>query len=150
METRTILLTVHLGAVAAWIGAELVQHVLSPRLTREPLPTAAAWARQQLWLHQRYYPVPGVLTLVTGGLLVREGAWSWSAGFVWVGIGAIVGGVVLGRGGLGASARKRIAALEAGDGEAAAAIYRRSLPLAVIVTALPILALVAMVDKWMA
>ena len=103
-----------------------------------------------VWLHDTYYAVVGVTILVTGAALVQKSGWSWSSGFIWVGVGAVVGAAVLGGGGLGSLAKKRLAALEAGDAAGAGAARRRSLPLGLLVSALPLVAIFAMVEKWRA
>lgn len=107
-------------------------------------------ARQQAWMHDKYYAFVGVAILVTGALLVQKSGWSWSSGFVWVGIGAVLGGATLGGGGLGSLAKKRVAALEAGDATGAEAAKRRRLPLGLLVSALPLVAMFAMIEKWRA
>ncbi|MDP1818668.1 MAG: hypothetical protein Q8K58_02090 [Acidimicrobiales bacterium] len=101
MTTRALLLTLHIVSVAGWLGADFVVHALSPRLHREAEGVQAAWAGMQAWMHERYYPVVAVAVLATGILLVLDGDWSWSAGFIWVGVGAVVIGAVLGGGRLG-------------------------------------------------
>lgn len=150
MTTRTLLLTLHIASVTAWLGADILQYVIAPRLERAEPAVALAWTRVQVMLHDRYYAVVAVLILITGVLLVLDGSWSWSSGFIWVGISAIVGGAILGGGGLGGLAKKRLAALEAGDAATVSTIAKRYLPLSLVVTALPLIALLAMVDKWRA
>lgn len=150
MTSRTILLTLHLAFVAGWLGADLVVHVLEPRVRRGSTDVQAAWTRQLAWMHERYYAAIAVLVLATGVLLVLDGDWSWSSGFVWVGVGAIVGGATLGGGGLGALTKQRLTALEAGDAAGVERARRRMVPLSLVVTALPIVAILAMVDKWQA
>jgi hypothetical protein len=150
VTTRTLLLTLHVALAAAWIGADFAVHVLSPRLYKESTATQTSWARQILWLHEKYYAAVAVLILVTGVLLVLDGDWSWSSGFIWVGVGAIVGGATLGGGGLGSLAKRQLAGLEAGDSAAVAAARSRMVPLSLVVTALPIITVLAMVDKWKA
>ena len=75
--TRTLLLALHIASVAAWLGANFVQFVLSPRFARGPADIAAAWTRQTIWLGERYYSVVGALVAVSGVLLVLDGDWSW-------------------------------------------------------------------------
>jgi hypothetical protein len=150
VTTRTLLLTLHVALAAGWIGADFVVHVLSPRLYREAPATQLSWARQIEWLHAKYYAAVVVLLLITGVLLVLDGDWSWSSGFIWVGVGAIVGGATLGGGGLGSLAKKQVAGLEAGDAAAVAAARKSMVPLSLLVTALPIITVLAMVDKWKA
>ncbi len=150
MTTRTLLLTLHVALAAAWIGADFAVHVLSPRLYEESTATQTSWARQILWLHEKYYAVVAVLILVTGVLLVLDGDWSWSSGFIWVGVVAIIGGATLGGGGLGSLAKQQLAGLESGDSAAVAAARSRMVPLSLVVTALPVITVLAMVDKWKA
>jgi hypothetical protein len=148
--TRTLLLAVHIAGVAAWLGANFVQLVLSPRFARGPADVAAAWTRQTIWLGERYYNVVGALIAISGVLLVLDGDWSWSAGFVWVGISVVVIGGVLGVGFFGPLAKRRATALEAADGPGAAGAQTRIIRLAVLDTALVLTAVLAMVDKWQA
>ncbi len=148
--TRTLLLALHITGVGAWLGANFVQLVLSPRFARGPADVAAAWTRQTIWLGERYYAAVGALIAVTGVLLVLDGDWSWSAGFVWVGIGVVVAGAVMGVAFFGPLAHRRAAALESGDGPAAGRVQSRIVGLAVLDTALVLTAVLAMVDKWQA
>jgi hypothetical protein len=147
--TRTLLLALHITGVAAWLGANFVQLVLSPRFARGPAAVAAAWTRQTVWLGERYYIAAGVVIGVTGVVLVLDGDWSWSSGFIWVGIAVVVIGAVMGGAFFGPLAKQRAAALEAGDTPAADAAQGRIIPLAYLDTALVLIALLAMVDKWM-
>jgi hypothetical protein len=146
--TYTVLLALHITAVAAWLGANFVQLVLSPRFARGPADLAAAWTRQTIWLGERYYIAAGAVIAVTGVLLVLDGDWPWSAGFIAVGITVVVIGAVMGSVFFGPLAKRRAEALESGDGAAADAAQRRILPLAFLDTALVLIAILAMVDKW--
>ena len=148
MTTRTLLLTLHIVGVAAWLGANFMQLVLTPRFARVSSEVAAAWTRQTIWLGPRYYNAAGGLVGVTGVLLVLDGDWSWSAGFVWVGIAVLVAGAVMGGAFFGPWAERRATALESGDDATAAAAQRRTLRLALLDTALIVTAVLAMVDKW--
>jgi hypothetical protein len=148
MTTRTVLLVVHLIGVAGWLGADLVQYVVTPRLRRASRDVSVAWGRQQAWLHERYYAVTGMIVLLTGVALVVEVGWPWSTTFIWFGLAAIVGGAGLGRGVLRPMGLRQVDAIEAGDNAEAQAIERKARPLALVVTALPVLAIVAMVAKW--
>jgi hypothetical protein len=150
VTTREILLTLHIVFVAGWLGADIVQYAIVPRLDRDAPEVERGWARHALFLHQRYYPTVAMLVLISGVLLVLDGPWKWSSGFIWVGVGAIVLAAALGGGGLGGLAKKRSDALEAGDTATAAEIKRRAFPLSLAVTAIPIIAILAMVDKWQA
>lgn len=146
--TRTLLLALHLAAVAGWLGANFVQLALSPRFAKGPSDVAAAWTRQTIWLGERYYTAIGGLIAVTGVILVLDGDWSWSSGFIWVGIAVVAIGAAMGGLGFGPLAKQRAAALEAGDAPAADAAQSKIIPMALLDTALVLLAVLAMVDKW--
>ncbi len=148
MTSRTLLLFVHIASAAAWLGADFVQYGLAPRFARQGPEGSAAWGRAEVWLHERYYPAVVTLLLATGILLVLDGDWSWSSGFIWVGIGAVVLGTGLGGGRLGPLAKQQVAALDAGDAASARAVRRRMFPIQLVVTLVPLIALLAMVDKW--
>jgi type IV secretory pathway VirB2 component (pilin) len=148
MGTRTILLALHIAGAGAWLGANLVQLVVTPRLDRESAGVAAAWTRQQQLLGTRYYGPVGGLIAVTGVLLVLDGDWSWSSGFIWVGIAVVVIGAAMGVALFTPLADRRLAALEEGDRPAAAGALRTTLRLALLDSALVLLAVLAMVDKW--
>ncbi len=150
MTTRTLLLALHIASVAAWLGANFVQLVLSPRFAREDSAIAAAWTRQQMWLGQRYYNAAGAGIGVTGVLLVLDGDWSWSAGFIWVGIVVVAIGGLLGGLAFAPLAKRRLAGLEAGDAAAAQEAQGRIIPLALLDTVLLLVAVLAMVHKWQA
>ncbi len=148
--TRTLLLVIHIASAGAWLGANLVQLVLSPRFAKGPVAAAAAWTRQTIWLGERYYPVAGALIPITGVLLVLDGDWSWGAGFIWVGVAVVVIGGAMGGAVFGPLAKRRAEALESGDSAGADAAQRRIIPFAYLDTALILLAVLAMVERWQA
>ena len=148
MSIRTVLLALHVTAIASWLGADVMQHGMRHRWKNETSEAIEAWARMQFWLHDRYYAVVAGLTLVTGIALVLDGDWGWSSTFVWVGIATFVAGATLGGIGLKGLAKKRIDALEANDTQGAAAAERRALPIELLLTGLVLVTVVAMVHKW--
>ena len=148
MTTRTILLTLHITAIASWLGADVAQHAMRHRWQKETSEATKAWARMQFWLHDRYYAVVAGLILVTGIALVQDGHWGWSSTFIWVGIATIVAGATLGGIGLKGLAKKRIDTLEAGDTQGAAEVERRALPIELLLTVFVLVSVVAMVHKW--
>lgn len=145
---RTIVLAVHILAVACWFGANVVQVLLSPRYERADVGEAAGWTRQTIWLGERYYPVVGALVAISGITLVIDGPWAWGDRFVWVGIAVVVIGGALGGAFFGPQAKQRLAHLEAGDTAAASAVQRRIISMAFVDTTLIVLAVLAMVHKW--
>lgn len=148
MTSRTILLTLHIAAIASWFGADIMQFGMRRRWEQETLDAQKAWARTLFWLHDRYYVVVVLIIVITGVALVFDGDWSWGASFIWVGVGSIVAGGTLGGVGLKALAKKRVESLEAGDTEGAHAASRRALPIEVTLTVLVLITIVAMVHKW--
>ena len=148
MTTRTLLLTLHIAAVAGWLGANYVQMILSPRLAKGPASVSAEWTRQTLWLGQRYYVAIGALIPITGVLLVLDGDWSWSSGFIWVGVAAVVIGAVMGGAVFARLGEQRIAALESGDEAGAATALSRTLAFGLLDTLIVLTAVLAMVHKW--
>ena len=148
MNARTVLLTLHIAAIASWLGADVVQHAMRHRWQRETSEVSEAWARMQFWLHDRYYASVVVVILVTGVALVQHGHWGWSSKFIWVGLGTIAAGATLGGIGLKGLAKKRIDALEADDAEGGAVADRRSLPIELLLTAFVLVAVAGMVQKW--
>ena len=146
--TRTLLLALHIAGVAGWLGANYVQLVLTPRFARQPAAVAKAWTDATIMLGERYYNLAGGVIGITGVLLVLDGDWSWSSGFIWVGIAVVVIGGVLGVALFGPVAKRRAAALDRGDGSAADGALRTIIPAALFDTALVLTAVLAMVDKW--
>jgi hypothetical protein len=148
MTIRTILLTLHIAAIASWLGADVVQHAMRHRWQKETPEATKAWARMQFWLHDRYYVVVAGLILVTGIALVQDGHWGWSSTFIWLGIATIAAGATLGGIGLKTLAKRRVESFEAGDMQGAAAAERRALPIELLLTAFVLLSVAAMVQKW--
>ena len=148
--TRTLLLAVHITGVAAWLGANFVQLVLTPRFAKEDRAVTKAWTDATIMLGMRYYNAAGGLIAVSGVLLVLDGDWSWSSGFIWVGIAVVVIGGAMGGLLFAPQSQRRSAALASGDDAAAAATLRTIIPAAVLDTALILTALLAMIDKWQA
>jgi hypothetical protein len=148
VSVRTLLLALHVTAIASWLGADVVQHAMQHRWDHESHEAMTAWARMQFWLHDRYYAVVAVLILLTGIALVQQGHWAWKSGFIWVGISAIAAGGTLGGVGLKGLAKRRLTALETGDAEGATTASRRALPIEIILTGWVLVTVVAMVHKW--
>jgi hypothetical protein len=148
VSVRTLLLALHITAIASWLGADVVQHAMRHRWNKETSEAREAWARMVFWLHDRYYAVVVAVIVVTGIALVQHEHWGWSSKFIWVGIAAIVAGATLGGIGLKGLAKKRIDALEANDTQGAAAAERRAVPIELFLTAFVLVTVVAMVHKW--
>ena len=145
---RDILLVIHITSVAAWLGCNLTQLFLGPWFARQSGAVAAAWYEATAHLASRYYNVAGTLLAVSGVLLVRESGYSWSAGFVSVGITVVVIGGVLGVLFFAPTGRKLAAAER--EGTSPAALVRRYALVACIDTVFVLTAVLAMVKRWRA
>jgi hypothetical protein len=148
VNTHTVLLTLHIAAIASWLGADVLLYAMRHRWKRETPEATKAWARMQFWLHDRYYAVVALLILVTGIALVQHEHWGWSSKFIWVGLAAIAAGATLGGIGLKGLAKQRVEALEASDADTAVATDRRALPIELLLTAIVLITVAAMVHKW--
>ena len=132
-----------------WLLSDV--QVRNPGLTRADYEEIfAEWLgiRQTIWLGERYYNAAGGVLAVTGVLLVLDGDWSWGTEFIWVGLAVVVIGGAMGGLLFGPLAKRRAAALESGDTATADEAQGRIMPLALLDTALILVAVWAMVDKW--
>jgi hypothetical protein len=148
MSTRTVLLTLHIAAIASWLGVDVAQHAMRHRWRRETPEANKAWARTQYWLHDRYYAVVAAVILLSGIALVQYENWSWSSTFIWVGIVTIIAGATLGGIVLKGLKQTQINAFEASDDQGAAAAERRAVPIEYLLTVFVLVAVVSMVHKW--
>lgn len=145
--TRNLLLLVHLASVAAWLGANLVQLVVAPRLRRVGTDEARAWSQTARFLGRRYYNVAGGVVGLSGVLLVLDGNWHWR-GFVLVGIATVVIGAVLGIAVFDGQLRREDQALGAGDRARATRAQHVITSVALLDTFLLLLTMLAMIDRW--
>lgn len=96
-----LLLVIHIAAVGAWLGANVVQAIV-PGLLGPESAAAATWFRTTEKLSGRLYIPAGVTVLVSGILLVLDseeygfGSVFVTIGFVAIVIGAVLGSVVFG------------------------------------------------------
>ena len=147
--TRNLLLLVHLTSVSAWLGANILQFVVAPRLRRAGSAPALAWSETARFLGQRYYNVVGIVLGISGVLLVLEGDWRWR-GFVFVGFGMIAIGATLGIAVFEPLLKKEASAIEAGDTAELATIRHNITSVATLDTVLLLVTMLVMIDKWMA
>jgi hypothetical protein len=145
--THNLLLLVHLVAVAAWLGANLTQFVVAPRLRRHGAAEARAWSQAAQLLARRYYNVAGAIVLISGIGLVMDGDWKWQ-GFVLVGIAMVVVGATLGIAVFDRTLRKEEAALAVGDVVTARRFQHTITSVAILDTFLLLVTMLAMIDRW--
>ena len=145
--TRNLMLLAHITSVAAWLGANILQLVIGPRLRARGGDTARSWAETGEFFGKRFYNVVGGLVLITGIGLVFHGHWEWR-GFVLVGIGMVVVGAVTGIVGFDRLFKQEVAARTAGDETAAKRAAHNITSLAFMDTFLILLTMLAMIDRW--
>lgn len=148
---RTLLLSVHIVCVAAWLGGNFTQMFLMRGFSTGDSALAAAWFRGSASMAKIYYSIAGVLLIVTGvGLVLNNDAWSFGSGFVTVGFVAVIIGAVTGITFFGPRAERAAEEFENGqvsDGRKSASSIGM---VAMIDTAIVLIALVAMVSHWQA
>ncbi len=145
--TRNLLLLAHITSVAAWLGANILQLVVGPRLRARGGDVAREWAATGVFLGQRYYNVVGALVAITGIGLVFESDWEWR-GFVLVGIAMIVVGAITGIVGFDRLFKREVKARTEGDEVAARRTAHNITSLALMDTILLLITALAMIDKW--
>lgn len=145
---RNLLLTVHLASMAAWLGCNFTQLFLTPSFARRGGDAAVAWFEAGARLARRYYNVAGVGLGVTGVLMVHHGGFSWSSGFIWVGVAALVIGAALGIAHFAPEGDRLAAAQASGDAETVQRSLRRYTAGAVLDTSIVLLTVLSMVAKW--
>ena len=145
--TRNLLVLAHITTVAAWLGANILQLVVGPRLRAQGGEVARQWAETGRFLGKRYYNIAGLVVLVTGIALVQHSGWNWR-GFVIVGIAMVVVGGITGVAGFDRLFRREREARAAGDEATAKRVTHNITSLAVMDTLLLIVTALAMIDKW--
>ena len=145
--TRNLLLLAHITSVAAWLGANILQLVIGPRLRARGGDVARQWAETGEFLGRRYYNVVGGLVLITGIGLVFDAHWEWR-GFVLVGIGMVVVGAVTGIVGFDRLFKREVAARTEGDETTAKRVAHNITSLAFMDTFLILLTMLTMIDRW--
>jgi hypothetical protein len=116
MTYRHILLVLHIAGAGTWLGANLVQAVVSPAAARLGTAAVAGWYRLTSVLVRRLYIPAAILILVTGVLLVLENeAYEFGTTFVTIGMAMIVVGAVLGMVVFGPGGEAAAVAVESGD-----------------------------------
>jgi hypothetical protein len=144
---RNLLLLAHITAVAAWLGANILQLVIGPRLRARGGDIARHWAETGEFLGRRYYNVVGALVAVTGIALVLHGHWHWR-GFVLVGIAMVIVGGVTGVVGFDKQFKRELAARRDGDDAAARRAAHTITSLATMDSFLLLVTMLAMIDRW--
>jgi len=143
-------LVLHIVAVAAWLGANLVQAFMASRTRNAGRAERRWWVETQGAMARAYYNVAGIVVLATGIALVlddqRPG--EFSSTFVSIGFAAVIIGAVLGIVVFGPGSRKIAAAIDAGDEATERALDTRLGLFGAVDTLVVVVTIAAMVGKW--
>ena len=142
------LLIVHVLAAATWIGAGVFSGFAGARMAREGAPAALGWARVSREAGLKVFNPAGLLTGLSGILLVvLSDVYEWGDTFVTVGLAVfVIAGAI---GGLvhRPDSDRMVTALESADYETATAIGKRAAIWGTVTIALLIVAVSVMVMK---
>ncbi len=145
------LLTIHIIAAGAWLGANVVQFLVAPQVQKIGGSVAAGWHRTVEGLLRTLYMPASLLALITGvGLIVAvdDSPYEMSDPFVSLGFLTVIVGSALGMAFFAPNSRKAAEARESGDDTLAASIESKLLIGGVIDMTLVIVTIAAMVGKW--
>lgn len=114
MSYYEILLFIHVGAAAIWIGSAFLLFALLQRAKQsgDPLLAERLGAHTE-WLAKRLFIPASLSVLVLGILLTIEGPWSFDQLWILLGLGGMATTFLIGIGVIEPTAKKMHAAIEA-------------------------------------
>lgn len=146
---REVLLVIHILGAGTWLGANVTQLMVTPRLRDEGGAAAAAWMRSIHKMGTMLYTPAAVLLLITGvWLVIDSSVYDFEQVFVAIGVMMVIIGAVLGARVYGPKAESAAAAFQAGDDAAGSTIVARTSRVGAVETALLVTTIVAMVYRW--
>lgn len=146
---RTFALWLHILGGGTWLGANVMQAVVSRGLIGDDTTVAKRWMQAVHKASNPVYGIASVLILATGIYLVLGfDAYSFSDTFVGIGIAVLIIGGALAGLVFSRQTKAAIAAYESGNPAAAAPAHRSIAMWGTIDTLLIALAVLAMVAKW--
>ena len=146
---RTTLLLIHILAAGTWIGTNVVQVVMNPKLSSYPSDVAAWWMRRVVVFGTRIYAPSAVILLITGiFLVVDNAAIGFSDTFVSIGFVMVIIGGALGTLVFGPRAESIAVALEAGDDAEVKRLSSSVAGFGALDTVLLVVTVLAMISKW--
>lgn len=147
---RELLLTIHISAVAAWLGANLSQLVMMKATRRRGGEPAVALFRGFAYLGALYYNVAGVTVFLSGLalLFLSDTVGSASSLFVSIGFFTVVFAGLMGAVFFIPRSRAVAEEFKTGDHDVAEKSARAISRGLILDTALVLLTIAAMVGKW--
>ena len=144
---RNVALWLHIIGASMWIGTNVAQMVIGPRLVKEG--AGLAWLKAVEKSSGPIYGAASALIILTGIYLVLSNdAFSFGSAFVGIGIAVVIIGGALAGLVFNRRTRQVIGSFESGDTAKATSVYRSITGWAVLDTALLAFAALAMVSKW--
>jgi uncharacterized membrane protein len=142
------LLIIHVLSAATWIGAGVLSGFAGSRMAGEGGPAALSWARVSREAGAKVFNPAGILTALSGILLVvSDDAYDWGDAFVTVGLVVVVINGIIGGAIHRPNSDKMVAALEGGDYDTAAGLGKQAAIWGSVSIALLIVAVAVMVMK---
>jgi hypothetical protein len=143
---RNLALWLHILGAAMWIGTNLAQMTIGPRLVNEGL--GAQWLKAVEKASGPIYGTASGLIILTGVYLVLSNdSFSFGSAFVGIGIAVVIVGGALAGLIFNRKTRQAVALFESGDTARAVPVYKSIAPWAILDTALLAFAAYAMVAK---
>lgn len=144
---RNIALWLHITGASMWIGTNVAQMVIGPRLVSAG--AGLTWLKAVEKSSGPIYGVASGLIILTGIYMVLSNdAFSFGSAFVGMGIAIIVIGGAMAGLVFNRKTRQAIGLFESGDSAKATAVYQSISGWAILDTALLVFAILAMVSKW--
>ena len=150
MILRTFALWLHILGGGTWLGANVMQAVVSRGLIGDDTIVAKRWMQTVQKASSPVYGIASALILATGLYLVfgSDGAYTFGDAFVGIGIAVLIIGGALAGLVFNRQTKAAIAAYDSGNPAAAAPAHRAIAMWGTIDTVLVALAVLAMVAKW--
>ena len=148
MTLRNVALWLHIIGASMWLGTNVAQMLIGPRLVNEG--AGLQWLKAVDKASGPIYGTASGLILLTGIYLVlsSDDAYSFGSAFVGIGIAVVIIGGALAGLVFTRKTRQAIGLFESGDSAKALPVYKSIGSWAVLDTALLAFAVLAMVSKW--
>ena len=144
---RNVALWIHILGAAMWIGTNIAQMFIGPRLVNDG--AGLQWLKAVEKSSGPIYGTASVFILLTGIYLVLSNdAFSFGSAFVGIGIAVLILGGALAGLVFNRKTRAAIGHFEGGDAAKAIPVYKSIGPWAILDTGLLVVTVLAMVSKW--
>jgi hypothetical protein len=116
LELRDFLLILHIAGAGTWLGANIVQAVVTPMAVKQGSSAASGWYRIAGRLSTVLYMPAAILILLTGVFMVLQSdVYSFGSLFVTIGFITILVGALFGKFVFDPVSKRAADAIDAGD-----------------------------------